>query len=71
MMTAETNIRDELLKQNGEGTQKMQELREKILARDEARVKVEEADDFHMAAGCRGSGGSSCHPAHVAKWRTP
>ncbi len=38
MMTAETNIRDELLKQNGEGAQKMQELRDKILARDEARV---------------------------------
>ena len=38
MMAAEKDIRDELLKQNGAGAQKMQELRDKILARDEARV---------------------------------
>jgi hypothetical protein len=38
MMTIEKNLRDELLKQNGAGAQKMQELRDKILARDEARV---------------------------------
>ncbi len=38
MMAAENNIRDELLKQNGEDARKMQELREKILARDEARI---------------------------------
>jgi hypothetical protein len=37
-MVAEKNIRDELLKQNGAGAQKMRELRDKILARDEARV---------------------------------
>ena len=37
-MTAEKNIRDELLRQNGSDAQKMQELREKILARDEARI---------------------------------
>ncbi len=37
-MAAEENIRDELLKQNGESAEKMRELRDKILARDEARV---------------------------------
>ena len=39
MMAADKNIRDELLRQNGAGVQKMQELRDKILARDEARVR--------------------------------
>jgi len=39
MMAAENDIRDELLKQDGVGAQKMQELRDKILARDEARVR--------------------------------
>ncbi len=39
MMAAENDIRDELLKQDGAGAQMMQELRDKILARDEARVR--------------------------------
>jgi polyferredoxin len=37
-MNSEENLRDELLRQNGESAQKADELRDKILAQDEARV---------------------------------
>ena len=37
-MTAEKNLRDELLKQNGVGTQKGDDLRDKVLAKDQANV---------------------------------
>jgi hypothetical protein len=38
-MTTEKQLRDELLKQNGVGTQKAEELRDRILAKDEAQVR--------------------------------
>lgn len=37
-MTTEKKLRDELLKQNGAGTQKMADFRDKVLATDRARV---------------------------------
>jgi polyferredoxin len=37
-MNSEENLRDELLRQNGESAQKADEHRDKILAQDEARV---------------------------------
>ena len=37
-MTAEKNLRDELLKQNGVGPQKGDDLRDKVLAKDQANV---------------------------------